>query len=221
MAVHRELNLAELAAPPAHLGDERRVVAGERVSDGVGQVDRRRAGRDRGSADACDEAGIGAGRVLARELDLVDAPGRIADGPAGELLDLARLETELELHVDRARPENDVDAGASGARESLGGRVYVLVSGSGERGDGRCVERSCDGAHALEVSRRGPCEARFDDGHPQALELLGDLSLLVRLQGDAGRLLAVSQRRIEDMDPASGHEHYLLTRCERTHLWCS
>ena len=110
MAVHRELNLAELAASPAHLGDERRIVGGERVSDRVGQIDRRRAGCDRAPADARDEGGIGPGRVLAREFDLVDAPDRIADGPAGEILDLAGLETKLSLHVDRARPENDVDA---------------------------------------------------------------------------------------------------------------
>ena len=82
------------------------------------------------------------------------------------------------------------------------------------------MDGSRDGAHALEVSRRGPCEARLDDVHPEALELLGDLCLLVRLQDDAGRLLSVAQRRIEDMDPASGHEHFLLTGCEMTHLWC-
>ena len=45
---------------------------------------------------------------------------------------------------------------------------------------------------------------------PRQEILLGDLRLLVRPQGDARRLLTVAQRRIEDMDPASGHEHFLL-----------
>jgi hypothetical protein len=37
----------------------------------------------------------------------------------------------------------------------------------------------------------------------------------MRLQGDARRLLTVAQRRIEDVDPASGHEHFLLGRDAR------
>jgi hypothetical protein len=37
----------------------------------------------------------------------------------------------------------------------------------------------------------------------------------VRLQGDARRLLAVAQRRIENSDPASGHEHVLLNLAAR------
>ena len=76
-------------------------------------------------------------------------------------------------------------------------------------------------AHALEVAGRGAREAGLDDVDSEPLELLRDRRLLVRLQRDARRLLAVAQRRIEDRDPATnGHEHFLLAPRERSHLWC-
>ena len=55
----------ELRAEPAHLAQERRVLLGERVADGVGEVDRRRSRLDRARDDLRDEGGLGAGRVLA------------------------------------------------------------------------------------------------------------------------------------------------------------
>ena len=60
-------------------------------------------------------------------------------------------------------------------------------------------------AHAFEVSGGGRGEPGLDHVHAETLELLRDLRLLVRLQRDAGRLLAVPQGRVEDGDPASLH----------------
>ena len=54
---------------------------------------------------------------------------------------------------------------------------------------------ACDG---LEVAGRGDREAGLDDVDAEARELVGDLELLGRVQRDAGRLLAVAQRRVED-----------------------
>src|SRR5437868_650874 len=88
---------------------------------------------------------------------------------------------------------------------------------AGKSRDGGLVERGGDRADALEVAGGRAREARLDDVHAEPLELLRDGRLLVRLQSDARRLLAVAQRRIEDLDPA-GHEHFLLgsTREGRT-----
>ena len=55
--------------------------------------------------------------------------------------------------------------------------------------------------HGLEVARRGDREAGLDDVDAEARELVGDLELLGRVQRDAGRLLAVAQRGVEDDDP--------------------
>jgi hypothetical protein len=43
-------------------------------------------------------------------------------------------------------------------------------------------------------------EAGLDDVDAQPVELAGDLDLLLRVQRDAGRLLAVPERRVEDTD---------------------
>ena len=56
-------------------------------------------------------------------------------------------------------------------------------------------------ADRLEVTRRGDREARFDDVDPEPRELVRDLELLPHVQRDAGRLLAVAQRGVEDDDP--------------------
>ena len=52
--------------------------------------------------------------------------------------------------------------------------------------------------HRLEVARRGDREAGLDHVDAEPRELLGDLQLLLRVQRDPGRLLAVAQRRVED-----------------------
>ena len=52
----------------------------------------------------------------------------------------------------------------------------------------------------LEVAGRGDREAGLDHVDAEARELLGDLDLLLRVERDPGGLLAVAQRRVEDVD---------------------
>jgi len=52
-------------------------------------------------------------------------------------------------------------------------------------------------------------EAGFDHVDAEPLELLCDLCFLFWPQGDARRLLAVSECRIEDLDPARTHYNLL------------
>ena len=51
-----------------------------------------------------------------------------------------------------------------------------------------------------EVAGRGDREAGLDDVDTQPRELVGDLQLLLDVERDARRLLAVAQRRVEDVD---------------------
>ena len=57
----------------------------------------------------------------------------------------------------------------------------------------------------LEVAGRGDREAGLDDVDAQARELVGDLELLAGVERDAGRLLAVAQRRVEDQYSVGVH----------------
>ena len=52
----------------------------------------------------------------------------------------------------------------------------------------------------LEVAGRGDREAGLDHVDAEPRQLLRDLDLLGRVQRDPGRLLAVAQRRVEDVD---------------------
>ena len=67
-----------------------------------------------------------------------------------------------------------------------------------ESRDHRALDLPRDALHGLEVAGRGDREASLDHVDAETRELLGDLELLGRVQRDAGRLLAVAQRRVED-----------------------
>ena len=56
----------------------------------------------------------------------------------------------------------------------------------------------------------------LDDVHAQSRELVRDLELLLHVQRDAGRLLAVAQRRVEDV-----HAIHVLAVAYGSPLWAS
>ena len=80
------------------------------------------------------------------------------------------------------------------------GGIDVGLVGSGQAADDRPLDLARDRLDGLEVAGRGDREAGLDHVDAQARELLGDLDLLLGVQRDAGRLLAVAQRRVEDVD---------------------
>ena len=59
----------------AHHGEDALHVLGQRIADGVGDVDRGGAGLDRGLDAAAQEVGIGARAVLGRPFDVVGVAG--------------------------------------------------------------------------------------------------------------------------------------------------
>ena len=77
-----------------------------------------------------------------------------------------------------------------------------------ERRDGRRLHGAATARTPSKSPGDAPANPASITSTPSALELLGDLRLLVRPQRDARGLLPVAQRRIEDLDPA-GHEHFL------------
>ncbi len=80
------------------------------------------------------------------------------------------------------------------------GGVDVGLVGAGQAADHRALDVAGDRLDRLEVAGRGDREAGLDHVDPQARQLLGDLDLLAGVQRDAGRLLAVAQCRVEDVD---------------------
>ena len=77
--------------------------------------------------------------------------------------------------------------------------VDVLEAGARQPGDDRAAHRLGDRLDRLEVAVGRDREAGLDHVDAEARELLGDLELLGDVERDAGRLLAVSQGRVEDL----------------------
>src|SRR5439155_24071485 len=84
-------------------------------------------------------------------------------------------------------------------------RVDVRPDGARQRGDDRAFDRTRNAAAGLEVARRGDREAGFDHVHSEPRQLVGHLQLGFRAHPEAGRLLAVAEGGVEDVDlPVGG-----------------
>ena len=81
------------------------------------------------------------------------------------------------------------------------------------------VTASATAGDAVEVARRRRREPCLDHIDAQPLEGQRDLDLLARAQRDARRLLAVSQGRIEDPDPAHSFRSSVGAAEVRTHYF--
>ena len=161
-------------------------------------------GRALGDGDRADlggEVDVGAGRVHRRELDVVGVGAGQRHGRLRLSLDVLARGLELVLDVDVGGRDEGVDAGALGVLDRVPGRVDVGLVGAREAADHGALDLAGDRLDGLEVAGRGDREAGLDHVDAEAGELLRDLDLLLRVQGDARRLLAVAQRRIEDVDP--------------------
>ena len=115
----------------------------------------------------------------------------------------SRVDMQLVLDVDVGRRQERVDARALAVADRLPCAIDVGGVGARQTADDRALDLAGDRLDRLEVAGRGDREAGLDDVDAEARELLGDLELLAGVQRDAGRLLAVAQRRVEDEDAVS------------------
>ena len=92
-----------------------------------------------------------------------------------------------------------MQAGFCGRFESAQRRIYVLLARAGERRYAAMLDFGGYGAGGFQIAGRGDREAGFEDVHAELFDLAGEPQLFVAVHGEAGRLLAVAQRRIEDL----------------------
>ena len=174
---------------------------GQAVAGGVGDVDHGGAGVDGGLDHADEEVLVGAAGVLGVELDVLDVLLCVGHAVAGALDALLLGDVELVAQVRGANAQAGVDARALGGFQGLRGAVDVLVDGAGEAADGAGVAGdAADLLDGAEVARGADGEAGLDDVDAHADELLGDDELLLGVHGGAGRLLAVAQGGVKDVD---------------------
>ena len=192
----------------AHIGQTLGVLGGHAVADGVGDVERGGAVVDRDLQHLAHELEVGPRRIFRRELDI----GRVLAGTGhcggGLGLHLIGGHAQLVGHVRLARGDEHMDATPGGGLDGLPAAVDVLERGARKATDDRTGDAAGDGLHALEVALAGDGEAGLDDIDAETGQLLGDLDLLALVEGDAGRLLTVAQRGVEDDDAVGiGGDH--------------
>ena len=96
-----------------------------------------------------------------------------------------------------------MDARAVGGLDRVPGPVDVAESGPAQRGDRRALDRLGDRLDAGEVAVARSGEPGLDHVDAELGQLNRDLELLPHRQRDAGRLLAVAQRGVEDDHPVA------------------
>src|SRR5438128_10525542 len=111
-------------------------------------------------------------------------------------------------HVHVGGRDEHVDTEALGTLQCLAGPVDVAGHDAREGRDDRPAHRVGDLADGLELAVGGDREPGLDDVDVQAGQLLRDLDFFGPSERDAGRLLAVAERRVEDAD-VIGYAGYL------------
>ena len=201
MAVHGEHRLAGVRDALDQRPDQLGELVRHRVADGVGDVDRRRAGGDRRLKHAAQEVRIAAARVLRRELDVVGEVARALDRRDGGVQDRLGGHIELLLHMDRRGRDEGVYPSARRLGDRGAGGVDVGILGARQAADDAALDRGGDLGDGVEVAlaRRG--EARLDDVDLHLLELPRDAQLLLGVHGRTDALLAVAKRGVKNQQP--------------------
>ena len=181
------------------IADEVGALARRGVADGVGDVDRRRAGLDRDLDHPAEIVVLGPRRVHRRPLHVVAEVARVRHRLVDPLGHLVHVEVR-DRPVQRRGADEGVDARPLRVPHRLPAAVDVLEVGAGEAADHRVLRHLRDAAHRLEVAVRGDREARLDDVDAHLVEERRDLQLLLERHGGAGRLLAVAEGGVEDED---------------------
>ena len=193
-----------LAERARDLSDERAVLLGDAVADGVGDVDRGGARGDDRARDLDQIFDRRAPAVLGGELDVADVLAGERHRGRRLVQHLRARLLQLVLEVDVAGRQEDVDAGRRlRALERLGRPLDVERGGARQRRD---LDRDLAAhlLHRLEVAVRRDGEPRLHDVHAQLGELVGHAQLLGHGHAAAGGLLAIAQGGVEDMDSVAG-----------------
>src|SRR5947209_10238256 len=200
VAVHADGHVApgdDALAHGLHQLDE---LAGRRVADRVGDVERARARLDRGGEDLAKIVNVAARRVLGGELHVVGERAREAHGVTRHPKDFGARLLELVFEVYVGGGDEGVQAGRGRPAARLPRGEYVGLGRAAERGHTRLAALRGHGPNGREVAVRRDGEPGLDHVHAEALELSREANLLLQVHRAAGRLLAVAQRRVEYLD---------------------
>ena len=187
------------------LRDQLRELPGHRVAHGVGDVHRGRPRGDAGLQKLVQVLDVRAAGVHGRELDVVAVALGLLDAGHRHVQDLLRIAPELVHHLYVGAGDEDVYPRVCGVLDGGPRLLHVIGHAAGEGRDDGPADLRAYGLHSLEVAGRAGGEAGLDHVDAEPVQLLRYLQLLLCHQPNAGRLLAVPQRRVKD--------YYLVVGC--------
>src|SRR5437762_13475242 len=99
-----------------------------------------------------------------------------------------------------------MDARAGRALQSLPRALNILRNGAGQAADNGTADLCCTGLNGGEISIRSNGKSGFDHVDTEAIQLAGQLLLLLNIHAAAGRLLAVTKGGVEYSDASAFHQ---------------
>ena len=184
----------------AQILDAGSVLLRNHVADGIRDVDGGSACLDGGLDYAAQEVEVGTGRVLGGELNVRAEALCVSDAVRDGLDYFVRGHLELVLHMYRAGCNKGMDTSGLGTADGVVGSLDILIYAAGQRADGRAADGIRDGCDGCGVAGRSCGKAGLDNIDLECFELLCNLDLLVEVHGAAGRLLAVTQGRVKNLN---------------------
>ena len=152
----------------------------------VGDVDDGRSFADGRLDNLAEIIQVAAPRVLRGKLHLVaEGPGQ-PDRLHRVLQDLIPGTFELELQVDIGGGDEGVDSRLGGNIQRLPAPADILFHGPGQSGHRHRTDLPGNLADRLEIAVRGDGKPGFHDIHPERLQLVGQLQLLLQVHAAPG-----------------------------------
>jgi len=211
VAVHGDRRALDVGDVLTDVGDHHPELVGLGEATRVGDVDGCRARLDDRFQHLAHVRPVRPRGVHRRELDVFGIATRALHHLDGAVLGLLAAQPELRLQVNVGGREEGVDARPLGGANRFPALVDVRGHCPGEAGDDRSAYLTSNRLHRGEIVGARGGEAGFDDVHAEPRELLRQRQLLRGRQRKAWRLLAVTQRGVEEFYERAVLSHSALT----------
>ncbi len=182
------------------IGDQRTELIGQRIPHGVRNVDRRGSCGDDRFNDFTEVIPVRPRGIHGREFDVGRvAPGMGYGGP-GLFQNLGPRLFQLILQVNVRRGQEGMNARVGRLLDGLPGPVNIFRICPGKTCNLATPDFPGDLLDGEEIPLGSHGKPGFDDIHTQFFQLPCNAEFLLRVHAASRRLLAVSQRRVEDQD---------------------
>src|SRR5919108_1318356 len=182
-----------------------------RVSSRIRHIDDLRSYANHFAEHLQQKIRVAARRILGREFDVVSELLGVAYSLHRRFHDLLPRHSQFVLQMDIGRGDERMDAGVPGMFDGLQSPVDIRFLGARETDYPRTTDFFAHSSHRVEIAVRRGGKARFDHIDAELFQLPGNDYFLFDRHARAGRLLAVTQGRIEYLHHVIGR---YLFHCE-------